>query len=135
MPKILPSLPLPAPPSKGTLRSYGLTAEDWYDMCRRQGCVCPVCKKEFGDRKLAIDHAHVKGWRARKAKLKSGRVRAAKDQRVMTPEQRRPHVRGILHMWCNGLVRTWLTRERAESILAYLIAHEDRKGTAPRNVK
>lgn len=125
MPKIAP-LVLPPPPSKGTLRSYGLTPDDWYAMCRRQGGVCPVCRQPFGDRKLAIDHEHVKGWRARKAKLKSGKVRASKDRRVMTPEQRRPHVRGILHMYCNGLVRKWLTVERTESILAYLLSHKRR---------
>ncbi len=122
----------PRPPSVGTLRSYGLTAADWYAMCRRQGYTCPVCRQPFGDRKLVIDHEHVKGWRARKGKLKSGRVRAKKDQRVMTPEQRRPHVRGVLHMWCNGYVRAWLTLDRATSILVYLQDHERRRrDTAP----
>lgn len=75
---------------------------------------------------MVIDHVHVKGWKARKRRLKSGRVRAAKDARVMTPEQRRPHVRGILHAWCNGYVRAWLTLARARSLVAYLEAHAER---------
>ena len=117
----------PKPPSEGTLRSYGLTAADWREMCRRQRGLCPVCGQPFGDRRLVVDHEHVKGWRARKRKLASGKVRAKKDQRVMTPEERRPHVRGVLHMWCNGYVRAWLTLARAESIVAYLREHERRR--------
>lgn len=110
----------PTPPSGGTLRTYGLTVDDWLAMARRQGYACPICRQPFGDRALVIDHEHVRGWRARKRKLKSGKVRASKDQRVMTPAQRREYVRGILHAWCNGYVRRWLTLERAESIVAYL---------------
>lgn len=119
--------PVPPPPTAATLAKYGLTAADWNVMCRRQGCICPVCQQPFGDRKLAIDHAHVKGWRARKGKLRSGKRRANRDARVMTPAERRPWVRGILHMWCNGLVRQWLTLPRARSIVAYLEAHEARR--------
>jgi hypothetical protein len=115
------------PPSKATLANYGLTAQDWLDMASRQNCTCPICQQPFGDRKLVIDHEHVRGWKARKGKLKSGKVRAKKDQRVMTPAQRKPHVRGILHAWCNGYVRSWLTLARAESILKYLQAHEGRR--------
>lgn len=114
-------------PSVATLRRYGLSVDDWWDMARRQNITCPVCQQSFGDRLLVVDHEHVKGWRARKRKLKSGRRRAAKDQRVMTPEQRRQHVRGILHAWCNGYVRAWLTLERAESIVRYLREHERRR--------
>ncbi len=118
-------LALPKPPSAATLRNYGLTVNDWDDMARRQKCVCPVCKQPFGERRLVIDHEHVKGWRARKGKLKSGKNRAMKDRRVMTPDQRRPYVRGILHAWCNGYVRAWLTLERAESIVAYLRKYKE----------
>ncbi len=121
---------LPPPPSLGTLRSYGLTAADWEAMCRRQRGVCPVCRQPFGDRRLVVDHEHVKGFRARKGKLRSGKVRAKRDQRVMTPEERRRHVRGVLHMWCNGYVRAWLTLERAESIVEYLRSHKSRRDGA-----
>jgi hypothetical protein len=121
---------LPRPPSDVTLRSYGLTVADWYAMCRRQNGVCPVCRKPFGDRKLVVDHEHVKGFRARKRKkMAGGKVRAKFDptSRVMSPAERRPHVRGVLHAWCNGLVRVWLTLERAESIRDYLEAHRARR--------
>lgn len=118
---------LPKPPSTGTLRTYGLTTIEWLDMARRQNCICPVCQQPFGDRKLVIDHEHVRGWKARKGKLKSGKRRATKDQRVMTPEQRRPYVRGILHAWCNGYVRAWLTLTRAKSIVAYLEMYHEGK--------
>lgn len=118
----------PPPPTKKTLDNYGLTPADWAAMCLRQGNVCPICLKPFADRKLVVDHAHVAGWKARKGRLKSGRRRANKDVRVMTPAQRRPHVRGVLHAWCNGLVRSWLTLPRAKAIVAYLEAHERRKG-------
>lgn len=125
MPKLAPALP--PPPTAKTLASYGLSAADWDAMCRQQGYVCPVCQQPFGDRKLAIDHEHVKGWRARKGKLKSGRRRANRDARVMTPAERRPWVRGVLHMRCNGLVRQWLTLPRALAIVAYLQEHEKRR--------
>ena len=119
------------PPSAKTLASYGLTEADWWAMVRRQKGVCPICQQPFGDRKLAIDHEHVKGWRARKrrkSKRKVGGKRADVRLRVMTPAERRPHVRGILHLWCNGLVRSWLTLPRARSIVAYLEAHAARRG-------
>lgn len=128
MPKVRP--PLPEPPSEGTLRSYGLTHELWLAMAERQGCICPVCQQPFGDRKLVIDHEHVAGWKARKRRKSKRKVAGKRKEvrlRVMTPEQRRPHVRGILHAWCNGFVRAWLTLPRARSIVAYLEAHEARR--------
>ena len=124
MPQLPPEVRVP---TAVTLRRYGLSVDDWLEMARRQGHTCPVCRQPFGDRLLVVDHEHVRGWRARKRRLKSGRTRASKDQRVMTPEQRRPHVRGILHAWCNGYVRAWLTLERAESIVRYLRDHERRR--------
>ncbi len=99
-------------------------------MCVRQGWCCPVCTQPFGDRKLAIDHEHVKGWRARKRRKGTKRVGGKRVEvrvRVMTPAERKPHVRGVLHMYCNGLIRSWLTLARTKTILAYLEAHESRK--------
>jgi hypothetical protein len=114
---------LPAPPTRSTLAKYGLTADDWRRLCAAQGCVCPVCLQPFGDRKLVVDHEHVRGFRAHRRPLK-GRTR---ERRMMSQQERRRHVRGILHAWCNGLVRRWLTLERAAAILKYLEAHEERK--------
>ena len=118
------------PPTEATLRKYGLTADDWHEMARQQRGICPVCQEPFGDRKLAIDHEHVRGFRARKrrkGKKKRDGVRVDVRVRVMQPEERRRHVRGILHSWCNRFVRRWLTLCRARSIVAYLEAHEQRR--------
>lgn len=114
------------PPSAATLRNYGLTEADWWAMVWRQNGICPVCLQPFGERKLVVDHEHARGWRARKSKLKTGR-RANKDVRVMTPDQRRPYVRGVLHAWCNGYVRQWLTLPRARAIVTYLETYERNK--------
>lgn len=121
---------LPDPPSAGTLARYGLTAAEWLAICRRQRCVCPVCLKPFGDRKLVTDHEHVKGFKARRRrKTKKARngERKVIRVRVMSQEERKRHVRGVVHAWCNSYIRAWLTLERAESIVEYLRAHRDRR--------
>lgn len=120
-------------PTKSTLSKYGLTVDDWLEMARSQNWQCPICEEPFGIRALAIDHEHVRGFKARKRRLKSGKRRASKDVRVMTPAERRKHVRGILHAWCNRFVRSWLTLSRAASILRYLEQHERRKAAPDRD--
>lgn len=130
MPRRTALLVLATPPTKATLRKYGLDLADWREMCRRQFWTCPICCQPFSDRKLAIDHEHVKGFRARKrrkGKRKRNGVRADVRVRVMRPEERREFVRGILHAWCNRFVRKWLTLPRARSIVAYLEAFEARR--------
>lgn len=130
MPLVQPKI---KPPSRGTLAKYGLTLRDWWLMAERQEYTCPVCQQPFGERKLVIDHEHVAGWRARKRR-KSKKLHQGKRKdiklRVMTPQQRRPYVRGILHAWCNGWIRSWLTLSRTRSILTYLEAYEGRKTDA-----
>ena len=98
----------PAPPTNGTLRKYGLTIEAWRDICARQDWRCPVCAEPFGTRKLAIDHAHVRRYKK------------------LRPEEKRRHVRGVLHSHCNRYVRGWLTLARATAILAYLTDYKRR---------
>lgn len=118
-------------PTAATLAKYGMTAADWWNMVRRQRWLCPVCNEPLGARKLAIDHEHVAGFKARKrrkSKRKRNGKRAEVRVRVMPPSERRKHVRGILHSYCNRFVRMWLTLERAERILAYLEEHERRSG-------
>lgn len=119
------------PPTDCTLRKYGLTAADWLAMAKLQRWTCPVCQQPFGDRKLVVDHEHVAGFKAgkkRKSRDKRGRSKTGIVRvRAMCPADRKPYVRGILHAWCNGFVRRWLTLSRAASILAYLQAHEERK--------
>ena len=108
MPKIKWHL-VPQPPTKGTLRKYGMTAADWLRIAQRQYYICPVCREPFGVRKLVIDHAHAHGFRK------------------MKPIDKQRHVRGILHSFCNRYVRGWLTLKRATAIVDYLQAHEARK--------
>lgn len=117
-------------PKEATLREYGLDRAAWLAMAKRQRWTCPICEQPFGDRALAIDHEHVAGWKARKrrkGKTVRGGKRVDVRVRVMTPEQRRPYVRGILHSWCNRFVRSWLTLSRARSIVAYLEDFEVRR--------
>jgi hypothetical protein len=74
---------------------------------------------------LAVDHEHVKGFKARKKrKAKAGHYIKV---RVMPPSERRKYVRGVIHHYCNLYVRKWLTLDRARSIVAYLEAFERRR--------
>ncbi len=49
----------------------------------------------------------------------------------MAPADRRKHVRGVIHNYCNRFVRSWLTLPRARAIVAYLEAHERRSAPPP----
>lgn len=120
---------VPKPPTIGTLRSYGLTEADWVRLCEACDCTCVVCGKPFGDRPLAIDHEHVKGFRATKRVKAKQKRKGAKERhtikvRVMPQEERRRYVRGVIHNFCNRFIRRWLTLDRAEAIVRYLRAFE-----------
>ncbi len=112
---------MPKIPRLATLRKYGLTKEDWFDLCDACACTCVVCGKPFEDRPVVIDHEHVKGFKARKKRKKNGRTVKV---RVMGPAERRKYVRGVIHSFCNRYVRSWLTLSRAKAIVAYLEAFE-----------
>lgn len=120
----------PKPPTLGTLRSYGLTEADWVRLCEACGNACVICGQPFGNRPLVVDHEHVKGFRATK-KIKAKKKRkGAKERhtiriRVMSQEERRKYVRGVVHNYCNRFVRRWLTLPRAEAIVKYLRAFEE----------
>lgn len=119
------TLILPKTPRLATLGKYGLTEGDWIRMCEACGFTCVICGKPFEDRPLVVDHEHVKGFKARKTrKAKNGKTVKV---RVMGPEERRKHVRGILHSFCNRFVRRWLTLARAEAIVGYLKSFEKTK--------
>lgn len=112
-------------PRLATLRKYGLVEADWNRLCEECNFTCVICGKPFEDRPLVVDHEHVKGFKARKKrKAKNGKTVKV---RVMGPEERRKHVRGILHSFCNRFVRRWLTLDRAEAIVKYLKAFEKTK--------
>jgi len=69
------------PPSKVTLRKYGLTEAEWIEMWMDQGEICPICGRS--DAPTVIDHEHVRNWKK------------------MPPEKRKLYVRGIPCNWCN----------------------------------
>lgn len=85
------------PPSKQTLARYGLSADEWLAILKRQGGCCGVCKRRFGvELKPQTDHEHVRGF--------------AK----MPAEKRKTYVRGILCPFDNHYV---VGRHKASSVL------------------
>ena len=98
-------------PTKGTLRRYGMTAEEWLGIVESQGGKCPICKRIPKSGRLVIDHQHVPGWKKKR------------------PEERRRYVRGIVCFLCNGkCLSKWTTKDRAMAVVQYLIKYE-RRGT------
>lgn len=81
------------PPSKATLRKYGLTAERWVALWHHQQGACAVCQRK--GRPLQIDHHHRRGWKK------------------LSPERRLLFVRGLVCWPCNrfllGPVRYGMT--------------------------
>ncbi len=111
MPKLTEE-PQVIPPRRATLRRHGLMVEEWREMAAGQGWACAVCgRKMAGDvRSFCVDHEHVRGWRK------------------MKPAIRRKHVRGILCFFCNHYyVSRSITIEKAEAVVRYLRAYEERK--------
>lgn len=108
------------PPAAQTLRTYGLTQDEWIALLQAQGWVCPICE-QGNDRpktgKQALwntDHEHVRGW--------------AK----MPPEQRKRYVRGILCFYCNRrVVGDRKDPEEAQRVADYLRAFRTRLEEKP----
>lgn len=101
-------------PLPGTLKKYGLTADEWRTILYRQGGTCAVCRKVPANGRLCTDHEHVKGWKK------------------MPPEERKRYVRGMLCYLCNHwYVGRGITVVKAENVVAYLkrydSARPDRK--------
>lgn len=92
------------PPTKTTLKRYGLTQEAWYIIGDMQDWRCAVCGEAFTpERRPVIDHEHVRGYHKMKF------------------EKKAKFVRGLLHNWCNHrLVAKGMTTERAYNIYQYL---------------
>lgn len=107
MPTLPPEIRVP---TVGTLRKYGMIAEEWLDIVRRQGNCCSICRRVPKSGRLAIDHQHVPKWKK------------------MVPSERRRYVRGIVCFLCNGkCVSKWVTLERAVSVVRYLREYERRR--------
>jgi hypothetical protein len=98
------------PPTKNTLKKYGLTQETWYTIGDMQDWKCAVCGEPFTqERRPVIDHEHVRGYHKMKFERKS------------------KFVRGLLHNWCNHrLVAKGMTTERAYNIYVYLSDYDMR---------
>lgn len=97
-----------SPPSKATLKKYGMTSDDWLLILHRQEGVCAVCKKVPNGR-LCIDHDHIRGWKK------------------LPPEKRKVHVRGLLCWFCNhAYVGRCITAAKSRNVTAYLEAHANR---------
>ena len=74
------------PPTPATLRTYGLSFEDWLALVQLDGAVCAVCGRLPPSARLHIDHVHTPGWRQ------------------MDPEERRLFVRCLACSQCNRYV-------------------------------
>jgi len=113
----------PSPPSAKTLARYGLSAEEWLAILERQFGVCAVCGRlpnppkprllKSGEvRQLGpqfnIDHDHIKGFKK------------------LPPEKRKQHVRGVVCHYCNRFLLARITLLKAEAVVAYLTAHNER---------
>lgn len=97
-------------PTQGTLKKYGLTVEEWWQILSSQGEVCAICKRRPKSGRYVIDHEHVPKWR----KMKS--------------EDRRKFVRGILCFLCNGkCVSKHVTLEKAQNTVLYLKSYKKRR--------
>ena len=96
-------------PKDATLKRYGLTLSEWEGIWRRQGEVCPICKKSPPTGNAHIDHAHVKRWKE------------------MKPEERKRYVRGVICAFCNMRVITKaINLEKARNLVVYLEEYEKR---------
>ncbi len=96
-------------PTGATLHKYGLSLTDWIDLFNKQHGACAICKTPFGEKRINVDHAHVKGWNK------------------MAPEQRRGYVRGLLCYQCNKFAAMrGVTSTKAWNLWMYMRAFEVR---------
>ena len=90
-------------PSKATVKKYGLTINEWWEIAKRQGEVCFICGKLPKREILAVDHFHVKNFKK------------------MPPEEKRMYVRGLLCLCCNlRVLPKGTTLEKLRRAVIYL---------------
>jgi hypothetical protein len=95
------------PPSRATLRKYGLTADEWRALLERQGGVCAVCERVPPSGILCVDHYHVRGWKK------------------MKPADRKKYIRCLACHFCNRrLLAKGITTERARNVFKVLLAFD-----------
>lgn len=92
-----------------TLKRYGLSYAEYHEIVTRQNFKCPICREELLNRKTAIDHEHVRGWKK------------------MKPVNRAKYVRGVLHLFCNRYrLGKYINVEQACNMADYLLDYKDR---------
>lgn len=98
------------PPSRGTLRKYGISEPEWYAMLHEQGGCCPICERRFTETmRPCVDHLHAKGFKK------------------MADEDKKRYVRGLLCFFCNKqLIPKGMTTMRAWNVYDYLLAFDGR---------
>ncbi len=102
--------PTISPPTKATLRKYGLSEEDWRRILDEQGGVCPICEKVPSTGRFVIDHFHARGFKK------------------MSPEEKRACVRGLTCWFDNhSFLGRGITVAKARNVVAYLERFEARR--------
>jgi hypothetical protein len=97
------------PPTKPTLKKYGLTLASWRRLLLRGGRRCHLCGREPSTGRLCIDHDHVKGWKK------------------LPDLERAAHVRGLVCWTCNHYLIARNTVRSAQAVYTYLIRHDIRR--------
>lgn len=107
------------PPTKDTLRFYGLTEEEWLAILSAQGWVCYICRRVPKSGRWVTDHEHVPKFKK------------------LPRDKRRRYVRGIICPFCNShCVGRFMTLAKARNVVKYLEEYEARRddpSTAPRS--
>jgi len=103
------------PPTKSTMKKYGMDVELWYTFLDLQDWKCPICNRDFSSElRPVIDHEHVKDFKKMKA------------------ENKRKFIRGLCCNYCNrrriptrskGITAT----EIAYNVYNYLADYDSRR--------
>lgn len=102
--------PLIKIPSKATLKKYGLSEQDYLDILKRQGEVCPVCEQFPSTGRFYIDHYHQRHYK------------------ILPDNLKRLYVRGLLCYMCNRFyVAKGITIDKSRNVTKYLEDFEKRR--------
>ena len=95
---------------------YGITEEEYNDWLARQSGLCAICGNPPKTRSLAVDHEHVKGYKA------------------LPPAEKKRYVRGITCFTCNWIMLSrGVNLAKAKGLVRYLEAYEQRRKLAEAN--
>lgn len=97
-------------PSKATLKKYGLSAEEWWEILKSQNYICMICEKTPSTGRFVTDHEHVKGYKK------------------LPPEVRKLYVRGILCHFCNHYyLARCINIKKSQNVTNYLTRYVERR--------